>query len=414
MIKKLRRKFVLTTMGILFFVFAAIIAALNISFARIGQRQTQPFLNMLAQGDGTLTPSQTPPNGEMPREIFGFRGGDSPSAMLNPIYAVKLDISGEIIEISPLSDSASSGEADISGIIKKIAASRAPQGSIGTFRYSCAKKSYGELIIVMDAADSAETSSSTRLFWASLAVGLIGLAALFPVSLYLSRFVTKPAEDAFNKQKQFISDASHELKTPLSIISVNADVLSGEIGENKYMDYIRSQARRMDKLIKSLLELARMDDAEHTLIKARFDLSEALYQTLLPFESTAFEHKIEYSYDISENCIYNGESESIKQVAAILLDNAFKHTPNGGSISISLAQKQDKPVLTVLNTGEGIPEAELEHIFERFYRCDKSRADSMGSYGLGLSIAKGIVAAHGGQISCQSVYGEWVKFTVLL
>lgn len=414
MIKKLRRKFVLTTMGILFFVFAAIIAALNISFARIGQRQAQPFLNMLAQGDGALMPSQAPPNGEIPREIFGFRGADSPSAMLNPIYAVKLNMSGDIMEISPLSDSAAANEADISNIVKRIAALRAPQGSIGTFRYSCAKKSYGELLIIMDAADSAEVASSTRLFWASLAVGLVGLAVLFPVSLYLSRFVTKPAEDAFNKQKQFISDASHELKTPLSIISVNADVLSSEIGENKYMDYIRSQARRMDKLIKSLLELARMDDAGHTLIKAHFDLSEALYQTLLPFESTAFEHEIDYYYDIAENCCYLGESESIKQVAAILLDNAFKHTPKNGKISISLTQKQDKSVITVFNTGEGIPQEDITHIFERFYRCDKSRSDSMGSYGLGLSIAKGIVTAHGGSISCQSLCGEWVKFTVLL
>lgn len=424
MIKKLRRKFILSTMSILVVLFVVVLCILNYAFAQVGTEQTFAYLRQVAQQQNLPSAhgkalSVSEDIATLPQSVPGDAGkrpdrqeGLDANHAANPIYGVHLTADGQVTVIYAMTDSALDTTESALSVAVRAAAQNKPQGSIGRWRFCRTDSPEGGFIALMDASQSFETLMLQRLLMTSVAISGFVLVLLFFVSLWLSRFVTKPAEETFNKQKQFISDASHELKTPLSVISLNAEVLSQEIGSNKYMDYIRSEAGRMDKLIHQLLELSRMEDASRPLSKASFDLSKALFEVALPFESTAFEQKIAYDLDIRPNLFYMGEAESIKQLAAILLDNAFKHTPAEGQISLLCHEKGGRMQLVVQNTGSVIAPEDLPYIFERFYRCDKSRTES-GSYGLGLAIAKSITTAHGGSLRAESCC-DYTRFTAEL
>lgn len=279
-------------------------------------------------------------------------------------------------------------------------------------KYRLVEKEYGYYLVMID------TSTNHFTFYTRYVAlgGLILMAffILFLISLQLSRFVTKPAEETLNKQKQFISDASHELKTPLSAIILNAEALQSSNQGNQNLANILSEATRMEKLITNLLELARADDVSNKLVLEDFNLSDALMQIALPFESVAYEAKIKFETQIEEDVHYIGNSDDIKQVIAILIDNAFKHTHEGGTIKIILEHTSSTCLITIFNTGDGISQEDLPHIFERFYSCDQSRNGIRKSYGLGLAIAKAIIEKHQGQISVDSEYGKNAQFHVIL
>lgn len=219
---------------------------------------------------------------------------------------------------------------------------------------------------------------------------------------------------AFEKQKHFISDASHELKTPLTIISANADVLSDEIGDNKWLNYIKSQTERMNVLVNDLLNLTRIENKTADFVCSEFNLSKAIESTALPFECQAFEMQKSLDIDIQEDLMFKGSEDHIKQMTAIFIDNALKYSNDQGKIKITLKAQGDKRILSVFNTGSGIKEDEKEKIFERFYRSDDSRARSTGGYGLGLAIAKSIIDRYKFKISIEIAEGESICFTVTM
>ncbi len=279
-------------------------------------------------------------------------------------------------------------------------------------KYRLTNKDYGYFLVMIDSG----TKHIMFYSWYLLPVGLI-LAAfflLFLISLRLSRFVTKPAEDMLNKQKQFVSDASHELKTPLSAIMLNAEALRPYVQNNQNLENILSEASRMEKLVSNLLELTRADDASNKLILEDFNLSDAVIQITLPFESEAYESGIQFDTEIEEGIHYTGSRDDIKQVIAILVDNAFNHTSEGGLIKVNLDQIGATDRITIFNTGDGISTEDLPHIFERFYSCNKSRNGKRKSYGLGLAIAKAIVEKHHGSISVKSEYDRYAEFQIFL
>lgn len=257
-----------------------------------------------------------------------------------------------------------------------------------------------------------------NLFLILLLVGLAALTAAFLISLYSANRSIKPIEESYNKQKQFVADASHELKTPLTTINTNIDVLMshGESkisDEKKWLDYIKNETERMTKLTNDLLYLARADhDSGQTLFdKASF--SDAAESVILTMEAVIFEKNINLGYDIAPDLYVLASAEKLKQLVMILLDNAIKYTPEKGDITICLKiqPKRQNALLSVKNSGAGIGEEDLKHIFERFYRSDKSRARSSGGYGLGLAIAKAIAEETGGTISARSEQGKYTEFT---
>lgn len=259
----------------------------------------------------------------------------------------------------------------------------------------------------------------TNLIYTFLVVALVMLIFIFFISSFFANRSIKPIKEAFDKQKQFIADASHELKTPLTVINTNVDVLlsNGEDTINtqsKWLYYIKSESERMNKLTNDLLYLTQIDYSDIRMIFTDFNMSETVENIILTMEAVIFENSISLHYDIEPNLITHGNSEQIQQVVMILLDNAVKYANSKGTINISLKRHYNTLHLSVTNTGEGIPEEHLDKIFDRFYRTDKSRARKSGGYGLGLAIAKAIIEQHDGKITVKSVVNESTTFTVEL
>ena len=259
-----------------------------------------------------------------------------------------------------------------------------------------------------------DNSISFHNLLVTLMVTAVSCAAAWVLLLFLSiwmvRRMTAPIADAFQKQRQFISDAGHELKTPVAVISANADVLQNEVGENRWLSYIRQETVRMDDLIRNLMLLTQMDDRENRDVLSDFDLSETVEGAALPFESLAFERRISMEMQVAPGISLRGNPSEICQLVGILLSNAIEYGDEGGTIRITLTQQHKKAVLSVLNTGIGIAPGELERIFDRFYRVDKGRGRKTGNYGLGLSIAMEIALHHHAELHAESEYGKWADF----
>lgn len=276
----------------------------------------------------------------------------------------------------------------------------------------------GHMFVFLDI--TARQKILTNLIYTFILVGVIMLIILYFTSRYFANRSIKPVKEAFDKQKQFIADASHELKTPLAIINTNTDVLLANpedtiLQQSKWLHYIKSETERMAKLTNDLLYLTEMDDSRTGMIHAPFDISEAVENIILTMEAVIFEKNVALEYNIEPNLSVTGNSEQIKQVVMILLDNAVKYTGPKGEVTLSLRRQHNDVVLAVSNTGEGIAPEHLTRIFDRFYRTDTSRARKQGGYGLGLAIAKSIVEQqHKGKIYAKSVAGESTTFYVQL
>ncbi len=257
------------------------------------------------------------------------------------------------------------------------------------------------------------------LIYTFLFVALIMFIIIYFISRFFANKSIQPVQEAFEKQKQFVADASHELKTPLAVINTNVDVLLSNKQDTidsqcKWLNYIKSEAERMAKLTNDLLYLTQMDNSNNKMIYSKFSMSEAVENIILTMEAVIFEHNLSLNYELEPALFIHGNDEQIRQVVMILLDNAIKYTNKNGTISIALNKQNTDIILSITNTGEGIALEHLKKIFDRFYRTDKSRSRQLGGYGLGLSIAKAIVDQHSGKIYAESTVNEKTTFFVKL
>ena len=257
------------------------------------------------------------------------------------------------------------------------------------------------------------TSLHTLLKACSL-VGCGALVVLFLCSYLLSGVVTKPVGAAWAQQEQFLSDASHELKTPLTVILSSAELLEQSASPEQavYVDNIRAEGRRMKALVEDMLTLSRIQRSDAPLPDTAADLSDAAANVALRFEPVAYEAGLTLSYDIAPGLLVRGDSDKLEQAVAVLLDNAIKYAAPGTEVRLDAVRQGKNACLWVENEGDPIPADKLPHIFDRFYRADESRTDG-GSFGLGLSIAKAIVETHRGAIRCDSS-GSTTRFTITL
>lgn len=235
-----------------------------------------------------------------------------------------------------------------------------------------------------------------------LIIELAILLAMAYVSKKISMLLIKPAKDMIESEKKFIANASHELKTPLSVIVANADMLSNIIGQEKHLDYIKSESLRMNHLISQMLTLAKLDFIGEFYESSAFMLDEALQEVIYPFEGIAFEKSLSITMDIQENISFTGDKKQIQQVVSILLDNALNYSDTGGIIKINACKKQNKCIFQVINSGEEIPARIQNALFDRFFRQDGHSAVDKGHFGLGLSIAYEIIKKHHGTITVHS------------
>jgi signal transduction histidine kinase len=261
---------------------------------------------------------------------------------------------------------------------------------------------------------SEQNSMLDKLFQTCFLVGVLGSLLIGGFIIKLSYWVVGPAEKAFKMQKNFISNASHELKTPLTVISANAELLESSSLNKKWVRTIKENTERMNALVNDLLSLSRMEDKEQTKEFQTFNLSKAVLNAALTMDSVAYEQQKELTTEIAENILYYGEQDKIKELMIILLDNAIKYSDEKGRIKVTLYERNKRVVLEVFNTGSIIPKEEGDKIFERFYRGNTNGEDFIGGFGLGLPIAKAIVEKHKGKIGYENIKGVGIKFFVKL
>ena len=267
------------------------------------------------------------------------------------------------------------------------------------------------LLIILDA--TIDLNNAASFLRTAEIIALIQTVLLSVGAGLLIHRLVKPVDEAVEKQKQFVWDASHELKTPLAVISANAEVLSGEIGENQSLSYIQSEVERTDHLVQNLLSLARMEKNGEKKKHERINLSQTLLSVALPFEGVVFEKGKLFETDIPEDLYCIGDAEKIKELTMILLSNALKYSDEGGTIRLSLSKHGEKRLVSVFNTGEAIPPEAQKRLFDRFYRVDSSRNRELGGNGLGLAIAKAIADEHHARIDVSSQAGSGTTFTVV-
>ncbi|MDE6088573.1 MAG: hypothetical protein K2G25_09330, partial [Oscillospiraceae bacterium] len=305
-------------------------------------------------------------------------------------FALMADPDGNFLDLRNTEDYTREQAAEILDTILDI---DRQQGMYNWLQYYKTEKSYGTLVVITD--KSSDQGLLNNLFRTTAVIGVLMLLILFVFLVFFSRKITAPVQAALDRQKQFVSDAGHELKTPLAVLTANADILKDEIGENKWLGYMQEQTDRMSQLVGGLLRLARMDNATQEYSFAEFNLSHAVEATALPFESQAFELEKNLELDIQPDVSYYGSEQHIRQLAAIFIDNAMKYSNEHGTIKITLLQRGDDRILEFYNTGCEISQEETHKIFERFYRGDKARNNKgKNGYGLGLAIARSIMDIH--------------------
>lgn len=267
-------------------------------------------------------------------------------------------------------------------------------------------------LIAIDASEelAKKNSAITTAILTLIALYLV----LFPIIIGLSFSIFKPIKDNLYRQKRFISDASHEMRTPVAIISANADVLKNFIDNNGYLDSIKTQTKRLEKLVSDMLALAKTDEEKIVLAKEEFSVSDEVLEAVLPYEAILFENGKTLLTDVDANLKYVGDRQSFKTVLGILIDNAIKHSDKKATIKVSLKKEAGKITLKVFNTGSLIREEDSAKVFERFYRGDGSRSRDSGGSGLGLSIAKSLADANKWKISARSQLNVSMTMTLIL
>ncbi len=255
---------------------------------------------------------------------------------------------------------------------------------------------------------------------ASLLIMAAALAVFFLISLFLSRWALRPVERSWKQQQQFVADASHELKTPLTVLLADADILLAHpddtiASQRKWVEYMQDEAGRMRELVEDMLFLARSDgSSDREQIRQSVALSDLCSNCLLSFEPVAFERGARLTDAVELDVTVPGDESQLRRLIAILLDNACKYCGEQGTVTLTLRREGGRVVLSVRNTGDPIPPEALPHLFERFYRADSARARDTGGYGLGLAIAAAIAESHKGKISAASTAAEGTTFTVTL
>ena len=401
MIRKLQIKIIIVITLILTSAVFGIMFAVNTMVTAENDHEIETNITRIAALDGLL-PQEYVTIDPYTNSQTGYT--DSFSVQINHNYSVRKIVLTRDIVVK---------QEDVIGYVNTALQSGKTRGELGNYAFCIQSKPYGKIVVFMDIT-SFQQAKKNLIFTTSL-IGLMTILVFFGFAVAISFWLVKPVRKTFNKQKLFISNASHELKTPLAVINANADVLKTEIGVNKWLGYIQSETSRMNELVNELLCLARLDDKTgHKMIISEFNLSDVFLQTMLPFESKVFELGKTLEIEAQPDIMYKGDISTIKHILTILIDNAIKYSDEKGLISTKLYSHYDKRIIEVFNTGMGVPKEKLKKIFERFYRQDEARDRKSGGYGLGLAIAKASVEAHNGKISVQSEYGKWIRFTVTL
>lgn len=431
MVRRLRRKFVLTAMTALLIIVVLMISCILLIYFHQQDSRADSTLQMLLDNDGTFPdmkdPSQ-PDNsgGRIPGQ--GPRGADFDAARAIEMpfetryFTVRLDADGNILSTDVDHIAAISSE-DAESYAASAFSSGKTKGYLDGYKFADNVQDNGVTLIVFLDCNSS-FSNLTQLFRISILIAGITLVLMLVLVEALSGNAVAPVVESLDKQKQFISDAGHELKTPLSVISANVDVLELTGEKNEWTKSIRNQVGRMTALVTNMLTLSRMDEAKWKDLFSRVNFSKIAQSTADTFRVVAKSREKQYTISIQEDLHVFGDQRALEQLCTLLLDNAMKYSSEHGSIVISLTEDHKKARLEVSNTCDEIPSGNLDRLFDRFYRADSSRTRipansgsttaTAGGFGIGLSAAREICESHGGEIRAVHDAEHIIRFIVLL
>jgi two-component system sensor histidine kinase CiaH len=301
---------------------------------------------------------------------------------------------------------------DILSMTQKLQKSGKRFGSIDDYIYLVRILKSGNTVYIF-VNNKEALQNSKQFFIVSIFIFLLSVIVFTIISYYLSRWMIKPSEKAIKNQKIFVANISHDLKTPITIIRANADLIENEVKNKKSIKYIQQETEKLNHLVNEMLTLTRIDNTISKENFKSFNFGDSLFDVVLPFESIAYEKGIRFNINIDEVTDYFGDENNIQKLAEILIDNAMSYTAKGGIVDVDAYENSKAVTLSVTNTGEPISDEKKVEIFDRFYRESKSRERTGNHYGLGLSIANTIVKKHNGKISIESKNGK-NTFTVIL
>jgi len=336
------------------------------------------------------------------------------------VFYIIVTPSGDLVASSPGLPFASNSVKELSSAIIYSQQSRGLlEFDHETYRYHMSRSSQNDNITLVFTNNNANRGALSRLQNALTFSGLAALLVVLAGGIFMANRALIPVKNAWQRQKDFVADASHELRTPLAVIQTNLELVRGNPeksveSQERWLDNIQAETQRMARLVDDLLFLARADSDQATLNITLFPLDAALREALQPLEPVAVNHGVDLELSLDQPVDFRGDATRIKQLAVILVDNAIKYTPAGGSVKVQMADLERQVEFTVADTGEGIASEDLPRVFERFYRVDKSRSRDSGSSGLGLSIAQWIVSQHRGAIKVSSQPDQGTTFRVIL
>ena len=400
MIKRLKIKIIALSMTALFILLFVIVAGMNLLNFNSVMTEADQLLQVLSQNKGDFPDFKDEKPGKpdlLPPQM-------SPETPYESRYfSVVIDSKGDVYEIETGRIITVDEEKAVE-YARKALNDKNGKGFAGDFRYKCTWEENLTRIIFLDCGR--RLNAFYAFLRASITMSLIGFAVVFVIMMVLSERIVRPISESYKKQKRFITDAGHEIKTPLTIINANLDLLEMEIGENESVEEIKNQTKRLTSLTNDLVYLSKMEESENDLIKVEFPLSDLVFETVSTFKALAQTQNKELIINIQPMISFSGNNKAIEQLISILMNNALRYSGECGKIAVHLFENNKQIHLYVFNTTKDYvaPES-LNCVFDRFYRADSSRNSENGGYGIGLSVAKAIVEAHNGKIKAFSENG---------
>ena len=428
MIRHLKRKYITIVMIAVTLVLGVIIASINVSSYTALNAQLNYKLTLIVENEGKMPdfplPEKPEPDNsdgkddsaDTQEDDVQTDDGDDMRQHMSPetpfetrYFAVEFDTVGTVLSVDT-SKIAAVDRSEAEEYARKIYAEGDSNGFLGSYKYMRGRTEEGNIIYVF--LDATRELESVRSFLiSSLVITAVGIFLIFILVYLLSDVVLKPIIESYEKQKRFITDAGHEMKTPLTVISANAEIIEMENGENQWVTGIKSQVAKLASLTEKLVILSKMEEGVK-LDMNEFSLSDAIFDTCEQYKSLAVSRDISFELDVSEDALMMGNEGEIRRIICLLLDNAFRYADEGGYVKVTAQKTSGGMEIKISNSTSGVEKGSLDRWFDRFYRTDLSRNSDTGGSGIGLSVVKAIVHAHGGSVHAYSDDGKTVEFKI--
>jgi len=416
MLKKMRWHFILAAMLAVFIMLVAVLAGINVwNYHTTAERADQRIQEIYGFESGKvpgMDNSEENASQPVPPDIFNRPDDHDPEAPYTTrFFIVRLDEEGNVTDVST-DFIASVTQTEAEEFARKVLNEKRQVGYYKNYRFQILAKKNDNIVIFLNT--TMELRSVRNVLLISCLVGVVCFLVVFLLVILLSKRAMKPYIRNIERQKRFITDASHEIKTPLTSIATSVDVIEMEYGEDEWTRNIHKQTSKMSRMVADLVTLSRLDEENPFLERTEFSLSDAVWEVAEPFASLAKAQGKKYSQRIEENLTLCGNPDATRQMISVLLDNAMKYSDENGTIRLDVYKVHGKTKIEVFNTCVLEETQNLSRLFDRFYRPDNSRSRKTGGSGIGLSIAQAVAEAYGGKIKVSSKDGKSIMFQVTI